>query len=75
MITAGEKNPAGQGERLGVLVYEAGCDFQWGSALDLIEKMTFEQRLDGGKDVWRKSIPRQGTACAKAQRRACDWHV
>lgn len=36
--------------------------------------MAFEQRLEGGKNVSRKSILGQGTASAKAQR-MCDWHI
>ena len=47
-----QKNPAGQGEGLEVSACGVGWYFQSsGGILDLIEKMAFEQRLEGGKGV------------------------
>lgn len=55
-----QKNPAGQGEGLEVSACGVGWYFQSsGGILDLIEKMAFEQRLEGGKGVWRKKIREQ----------------
>ena len=55
-----QKNPAGQGEGLEVSACGVGWYFQSsGGTLDLIEKMAFEQSLEGGKGVWRKKTREQ----------------